>query len=330
MKPWMMILASAVLAAVLSGGDTSARTLRVGHGTTETNPRHIAAQFFAKRVEELSNGRHKISIGGNAQFGDDVEMLTALRLGTLDMSLNAQGPLANIVPEAGVLSLPFLFKDTASAWKVLDGPVGDEIAAKSEAKQLVILAYWDNGIRHITNNVRPIATPADLKGLKIRLPSDPVAIETFTALGASPTPMAFSELYLALQQGVVDGQENPLMNIYFSKFQEVQKYLSLSSHKYEMTPFLMSRTTWNSLSAEDRKILKQAATEARDHQRELANKADRELREKLEAAGMKINDVDIEPFRQATRSVYDKWQSGAHGELVRRLVAMAQGEGPSR
>src|SRR5918995_1070670 len=147
MRPWIMMLASAALAAVLSGGDTSARTLRVGHGTTETNPRHIAAQVFAKRVEELSNGRHKITVGGNAQFGDDVEMLTAMRLGTLDMSLNAQGPLANIVPEVGVLSLPFLFKDVTAAWKVLDGPFGEELAAKAEVKQLVILAYWDNGIR---------------------------------------------------------------------------------------------------------------------------------------------------------------------------------------
>jgi len=329
MKRWITMAAAGLAVALLTGA-AEARTLRVGHGTTETNPRHVAAQFFAKRVEELSNGRLKVSVGGNAQFGDDVEMLTALRLGTLDMSLNAQGPLANIVPETGVLSLPFLFKDAPSAWKVLDGPIGDEIAAKADAKQLVVLAYWDNGIRHITNNVRPITSPADLKGLKIRVPSDPVAIETFTALGASPTPMAFSELYLALQQGVVDGQENPLMNIFFSKFQEVQKYLSLSSHKYEMTPFLMSKTIWSSLSADDRKVVKQAALEARDHQRELAAAADRELRAKLEAAGMRVNEVDIEPFRAATKSVYDKWQNGPHSELVKRLLTAAQGQEATR
>ena len=329
MRHWKM-LAAAGLSMALLAASAQARTLRVGHGTTETNPRHVAAQFFAKRVDELSNGRLKISVGGNAQFGDDVEMLTALRLGTLDMSLNAQGPLANIVPETGVLSLPFLFKDTRTAWKVLDGPVGEELAAKADAKQLVMLAYWDNGIRHITNNVRPITSPADLKGLKIRLPSDPVAIETFTALGASPTPMAFSELYLALQQGVVDGQENPLMNIFHSKFQEVQKFLSLTSHKYEMTPFLMSKTSWGSLSADDRKVLKQAALEARDHQRELASRADQELRQKLEEAGMKVNEVDIEPFRAATKSVYDKWLSGPHGDLLKRLIAASQAEGATR
>ncbi len=318
-------LFSAGLAMAFLAGVAEARTLRVGHGTTETNPRHVAAQFFAKRVDELSKGKLKIAVGGNAQFGDDVEMLTALRLGTLDMSLNAQGPMANIVPEVGALSLPFLFKNPSTAWKVLDGAVGNELAAKAEAKQLVVLAYWDNGIRHITNNVRPITTPADLKGLKIRVPSDPVAIESFTALGASPTPMAFSELYLALQQGVVDGQENPLMNIFHSKFQEVQKYLSLTSHKYEMTPFLMSKATWGSLSTDDKNVIKQAAIEARDHQRELATQADRELRQKLEAAGMKINEVDIEPFRAATKSVYDKWQSGPNAELVKQLTAAAQG-----
>jgi tripartite ATP-independent transporter DctP family solute receptor len=329
MKSWTKLVATSVMMTFLAGM-AEARTLRIGHGTTETNPRHVAAQFFAKRVDELSAGRLKISVGGNAQFGDDVEMLTALRLGTLDMSLNAQGPLANIVPEVGVLSLPFMFKDSPSAWKVLDGPVGEELAAKADGKQLVVLAYWDNGIRHITNNVRPITAPADLKGLKIRVPSDPVAIETFTALGASPTPMAFSELYLALQQGVVDGQENPLMNIFYSKFQEVQKFLSLSSHKYEMTPFLMSKVTWTSLSAEDRKVIKQAALEARDHQRELTTQADRELRQKLEAAGMKINDVDIEPFRAATKGVFEKWQSGPHGELVKRLIAATQLKGASQ
>lgn len=182
-----------------------------------------------------------MQVGGNSQFGDDVEMLTGLRLGTLDISVNSQGPLSTIVPSAAAFGLPFLFADAEAAWPVLDGPLGEQVAEEAADEQLILLAYWDNGIRQISNNERPIETPEDLAGLSIRTPQDAVTIDTFTALGATPTPMQFSELYLALQQGVVDGQENPLVNIYASKLHEVQKFISMTGHKYEMSPSSLAR-----------------------------------------------------------------------------------------
>ncbi|MFC7398989.1 TRAP transporter substrate-binding protein [Chelatococcus sp. GCM10030263] len=323
MKFASKLFLSAVMTGALLAGTAEARTLRLGHATSDTNPRHLAAQLFAKKVEEASGGSLKITVAGNAQFGDDVEMMTALRLGTLDMSLNSQGSLAGVVPEAATVGLPFLFSDTRTAWKVLDGPVGDDLAKLAASKGLVMLAYLDNGIRVTTNNLRPITKPEDLKGIKLRVPPDPMGTDTFAALGANPTPMKFSELYLALQQGVVDGQENPVVNIYHSKFHEVQKYLSLTRHKYEMTPFLVSAITWKTLSPKEQDILRKAAIEARDYQRELAAKEEVELLDKIKAAGVQVNEVDAAPFRAATQSVYDKWR-GQYGEFIGKLTAAAE------
>ncbi|WGF88520.1 TRAP transporter substrate-binding protein [Marinivivus vitaminiproducens] len=305
-------------ALVLTMAAAEARELRLGHNAAPGNPKDAGAIFFKDRLAEISDGELTVQVGGNSQFGDDVEMLTALRLGTLDMSINSQGPLAGIVPESAVFGLPFLFEDHAAAWKVLDGPLGDELAAKSLEQQMVLVAYWDNGIRQISNNVRPIEAPEDLRGLKIRTPQDPATIDTFSTLGANPTPMQFSELYIALQQGVVDGQENPLMNIYSSKLFEVQKFISMSGHKYEMTPFLVSQLTWDTLSEEEQGWIRQAAIEARDYERELSRDSDSELRGKMEEAGVAFNEVDPEPFREATAPVYDKWEKD-YGDFVSRV-----------
>lgn len=316
----------AVFAAIAAFAFTTpvaqALTLKLGHNAAQGNPKDEASLFFAKRVEELSKGKITVSVGGNAQFGDDVEMLTGLRLGTLDLSANSQGPTAGIVPQFGVIGLPFLFETLPAAWEVLDGPVGDELKAEAEKKGLVVLAFWDNGIRHISNNVRPILKPEDLKGLKIRTPADPATIDTFAALGANPTPMKFSELYLALQQGVVDGQENPLMNIYSSKLHEVQKYISLTGHKYEMTSFLMSKVAWNKLSPDDKQIIQQAANEARDLNRKLSAASEEELRGKIEATGVEFNNVDPAPFHAMVKPVYEKWTK-EQGAFVGRVQAAA-------
>ncbi|MEP9352182.1 DctP family TRAP transporter solute-binding subunit [Xanthobacter sp. KR7-65] len=317
---------AAVAALAFASPAAHAVTLKLGHNAAPGNPKDEASLFFAKRVGELSGGKITVQVGGNSQFGDDAEMLTGLRLGTLDISANSQGPTAGIVPQFGVIGLPFLFKTLPAAWQVLDGPIGDELKTEAEKKNLVVLAFWDNGIRHISNNVRPITKPDDLKGLKIRTPPDPATIDTFAALGANPTPMKFSELYLALQQGVVDGQENPLMNIYSSKLFEVQKYLSLTGHKYEMTVFLMSKPVWAKLSADDKKIIQQAATEARDLNRKLSAASDESLRGKIEAAGVKFNDVDTAPFQAMVKPVYEKWTK-EQGDFVGRVQAAAKAAG---
>ncbi len=317
------LLLAAVVGLAFSVSAVSAQTvLRLSHNAAPGNPKAVASDKFAELVEQKTNGRVKVDVGGSAQFGDDAESITNLRLGTLALSANSQGTTSNAVPEFAVLGLPFLFKDLPHAYTVVDGPVGDQLAKAADAKGLVLLSLWDNGIRHISNNTRPINSPDDLKGIKLRTPPDPMTLDIFNALGANPAPLAFSELYIALQQGVFDGQENPLMNIYSSKLYEVQKYISLSGHKYETTPLLASKAVWMTLSKEDQQAIREAAKEAAKLNREMSLAADADLRSKLTAAGVQINAVDQAPFVAATKPVYDKWAK-QYPELVEVVVTEA-------
>ncbi len=294
--------------------------LTLGHGAAPGNPRHEAAVLFADKVKEKTGGRIEVQVAHSSQLGDDAAMVTALRSGSLDMSANSQGTVANAVPEYAALGMPFLFSNIEQAWKVLDGPVGEELAKRTAAKNMIVLGYWDNGIRHITNNKRAIKQPADLKGLKIRTPADAVTIDIMQALGADAQQIKFSELYVALQQGVVDGQENPLTNIMSAKLFEVQKFLSLTGHKYESTPFLMGKRAWDRLSATDQKAIKDAANEATQLQRRLSKEADEKLLTELKSKGVTVDTVDRAPFIAATKSVYDKWTNGPQGDFVKRVV----------
>jgi TRAP-type transport system periplasmic protein len=299
----------------------SAIKLTLGHGAAPGNPRHEASVKFADTVKAKTNGRIEIQVAHSSQLGDDAAMVTALRSGTLDLSANSQGAVSAVVPEYGALGLPFLFGDISKAWQMLDGPIGKELAEKSAAKGMVVLGYWDNGIRHISNSKRPIKSPADVKGLKLRTPPDAVTVDIVQALGGDAQQIKFSELYVALQQGVVDGQENPLTNIASAKLYEVQKYISLTGHKYESTPFLMGKRAWDKLSAADQKVFMDAAAEATQMQRKLSKEADDKLVAEIRAKGVQIDSVDRAPFVQATKSVYDKWSAGPTGDFVKRVVA---------
>lgn len=302
------MLATLVVGAAMVASPAWAQTvLRLAHNAAPGNPKAVASDKFAELVAQKTHGRVKVDVGGNAQYGDDVEALTNMRLGTLAFSTNSQGSTSGVVPQFAVLGLPFLFHSLPQAWKVEDGPVGKELGEEAKKKGLVLLALWDNGIRRVSNNVRPITKPEDLAGIKIRTPPDPMTVDIFKALGANPLPMAFSELYIALQQGVVDGQENPLMNIYSSKLYEVQKYISMTGHKYESTPLLASKVVFDGLSKDDQKAVMEAAAEAGKLDRELSLKSDQELRAKMEAAGTQFNEVDQAPFVAKTKAVYDKW-----------------------
>lgn len=298
--------------------------LTFGHGAAPGNPRHEAAVKFAETIKARTNGRLEIQVAHSAQLGDDAAMITALRSGTLDISANSQGAMANVVPEYAALGLPFLFTDTQKAWQLLDGPVGEELSKRTAAKGMVVLGYWDNGIRHVTNNKRPIKTPADINGLKIRTPPDTMTMDIMQALGADAQQIKFSELYVALQQGVVDGQENPLTNIASAKLYEVQKYLSLTGHKYEANPFVMSKRSWERLSTADQKVFMEAAAEATQMQRKLSKEADEKLTTDLKAKGVQIDTVDRKAFVEATKSVYTKWAASPAGDFVKRVVQQAQ------
>jgi TRAP-type transport system periplasmic protein len=300
--------------------------LTLGHGAAVGNPRHEAAVAFANAVKQKSGGKIEVQVAPSAQLGDDAQMITALRSGTLDMSANSQGAAAAVVPEMGAFGMPFLFKSPAQAFKLLDGPLGKELADLSAQKGLVVLGYWDNGIRQVSNSKKPILSPADMKGLKIRTPPDAVTIDIMTALGAETQQIKFAELYVALQQGVVDGQENPLVNIYASKLYEVQKFISLTGHKFEMNPLLVSKRTWDKLSAADQKILQEAAVEATALQRKLSRDEEAKLADELKAKGVRVDAVDTAPFVKATESVVAKWQAGPIGPYVTKVVKAARGQ----
>ena len=324
-KTFIATLGAIAAAALLPlSAQAQAVKLTLAHGTALDNPRHVACLKFAEVVKARSGGRIDVTVAGAAQLGDDAAMVTALRTGALDMSANSQGAVANVVPEYAAFGMPFLFSSQAHAWKVMDGPAGKELAEKSADKGLVVLGYWDNGIRHMSNSKRALLKPEDLKGLKMRTPPDAVTVDIMQSVGAEAQQIKFSELYVALQQGVVDGQENPLVNIWAGKLHEVQKYISLTGHKYELTPFLIGKRSWDRLSDADKKVVQEAAAEATALQRKLAQESDEKMFAELKAKGVQIDKVDQGPFMTATAPVVAKWEAGPIGPFVKKVVAAAR------
>ena len=303
----------------------AAVSLTLGHGAAPGNPRTVAAEAFAKMVSERTGGNVAIKIAGSEQLGNDVSMLTSLRTGALDLTANSQGAASGLVPELAALGLPYLFPDPEAASRTLNGPIGEEVAKKFAAVGMIPLDWWDNGIRHTTNSKRPINTPADLSGLKIRTPADPMTVDIFQAFGASTQQIAFGELYIALQQGVVDGQENPLANIHSAKLHEVNKFISLTAHKWESTPFLMSQISTRKVKPNELEAIKAAAKEAGALQRRLMMETDAKLLADYKAnANVTVNEPDLAAFRTATASVVEKWKAKPFGDFVGKLVAAAK------
>lgn len=319
------LLAGAAGLVCAAGAHAQAVKLTLGHGAAIGNPRHEAAVKFAEVAKARSGGRIEVQVAPAAQLGDDAAMVTALRTGALDMSANSQGAVANAVPEYAAYGMPFLFASPAAAFKLLDGPLGKELADKSAEKGMVLLGTWDNGIRQMTNGKHPIRKVEDMKGLKMRVPPDATLVDIMKALGAESQQVKFAELYVALQQGVVDGQENPLVNIHASKLYEVQKHLALTNHQFQMTPFLMSKRSWDRLSQADRKIVQEAAAEATALQRRLSQEADDKLLADLKAKGVQVTTPDKVAFSKATAEVIAKWEAGPIGPYVKKVVAAAQG-----
>lgn len=316
--------AGVVGAAALMGAPTILRAAPVkitfGHGAAPGNPRSLAAEKFAELVKLKSGGALEVTVAGAAMLGDDAAMLTSLRTGTLGISANSQGATSAIVPELAALGLPFLFTKSDDGVKVLNGKIGELLKPKFDAVGLVPIGWWDNGIRHITNSKRAIKTPDDLKGLKFRTPPDPATIDIFQALGAATAQIAFSELYVALQQKVVDGQENPLTNIASSKIFEVNPFISLSAHKWECTPVLMSKMAWGRLDAKSKEILMEAMAEATTLQIATSNESNAKLEKDFRAnSALTVSDVDLAAFRKQTAPVFDKWEQKPFGAFVKDL-----------
>lgn len=304
-------------------GDAST-ILKLGHGQTEVHPYHLGAERFASLVKEKTEGRVEIQIYPNGALGQERDMVEGLTLGTVDMCITTNAPLTNFASRFGVFEFPYLFKDYEHAHKVLDGETGQDIMKDLEPLNIVGLAYFENGFRNITNSKHTINTVSDLAGLKIRVMESPVHIASFQAMGANPTPMAWSEVYTAIQQGTIDGQENPTMAIVDGKIYEVNKYMSVTEHFYSPAELLISKAVFDKLSAEDQKALREAADEAKVYQRDEAyqiNNTDK--LSVLEENGVEITRVDKSSFEEAVKSVYEKNEK-EYGELIRKVQAEAE------
>ena len=253
MKKRVGMLSVLALSLAISGSAFAATVLKLGHIAESSNPYGRGADHFAELVKQKSKGDIEIKVFPSSSLGTQKELIEGLIYGTVDMTLTGTAELGTFQPQMAIFDMPFLFKDRAHAYKALD-TVGMELAKPLEAKGLKMLGYMENGIRHMTNNTRPIKSPADMKGLKVRVMNNKVYVEMMKALGASPTPMALAELYSGMQAGVVDGQENPSAHIFTKRFFEVQKYASLTGHAYAAEPFLVSMATWKKLTPEQQAI----------------------------------------------------------------------------
>lgn len=301
----LTVIVFSLFLALIAAPTVYAKTvLKLG---TSTQPTHIynqAADHFAKIVAEKTGGEVEVQVFPAAQLGSERDMVEGLQLGSLEMTLTSTGPMGGFVPQVKLFNLPFLFKDRESCYRVLDGEIGTQIADRFVKVGIRSLGWFENGFRNITNSKRAVNSPDDMKGVKIRVMEDDVFILTMKAMGASPLPMAFGELYTALEQKTVDAQENPLAVIHSSRFFEVQKYLAMTGHFYSPAVLLISEATWKSLSPEHQKIVADAATKARDYERGLSLKADQELEAACKKEGMTITHPDKAPFAKAVASVY--------------------------
>jgi tripartite ATP-independent transporter DctP family solute receptor len=312
------LLAAAICAT--ASFTANAAEITFAHGANPGNPRFDAANMFAALVPSCSGGDMTVNVAPSATMGNDVEMLTSASSGVIQITANSQGPMAQIVPEVGALGLPFLFSDLPAAWKVLDGEVGNLIDEKAQKAGLKVLTFWDNGIRNVTHVKKGVSSPADLQGMKIRTPPDEVTLAMFKALGASPAPLAWSELPTALRSGAFDGQENPLTNIYSAKLHEITPHISMTGHKYESTPVVASLAWWSGLSADEQACVQGAAKQAGWYQRGLSLSQGQSLRAVMEKEGAKFTDVaNRQPFIDATAGVYDEVDKKIGGGFVGKL-----------
>ncbi|GAA4339977.1 TRAP transporter substrate-binding protein [Variovorax defluvii] len=271
--------------------------MKISISTAQNSHQGVAIDTFAKEVAARTNGRYKIETFYNGSLGGERESIEAVQLGTQELAFSSTGPVPNFVPEAKILDVPFLFRDKAHARAVLDGPIGQELLTKFDAKGFKALAWAENGFRHMTNSKRDVKGPEDLKGLKMRTMENPVHIAAYKGLGIITTPMAFPEVFTALQQGTVDGQENPLPVIMSAKFSQVQKHLSLTGHVYSPCIFLMNKAAFDKLSAADKTAFLEAAKVAAKANRDRVDQDDANGVKELRAQGMTvIENVDKDKF----------------------------------
>jgi len=316
----------AVAFAVLAAGAAQAQTeIKFGHVGEPGSIFAKSSEEFARRANAKLGNKAKVVVYGSSQLGGDKELLQKVKLGTVDIAL----PSTVMSSEAdlfGVFEMPYLVKDRAHMAKIERELFWPKIEPAAEKKGLKVLAVWENGYRHITNSKRPINVPRDLDGIKLRVPEGKWRVKMFQAYGANPSPMKFSEVFTALQTGVMDGQENPFTQIYSAKFQEVQKYLSLTGHVYTPAYVVVGAKKHGSLPADVQKILADTAKETQKYVYEEAEKDDTDLLNKLKAAGMQVNTPNKDAFIAASKPVYDEFAKEVAGskEIIDRAIALGK------
>jgi len=326
MKPKSLWRAAASLAIAMASAAALAQTeIKLGHVGEPGSIFQKSSDEFARRANAKLAGKAKVVVYGSSTLGGDKELLQKVKLGTVDIAV----PSTVMSTEAdmfGVFEMPYLVKDREHMKRIEKEVFWSKIEQEAEKKGLKVLAVWENGYRHVTNNKRPITKPADLQGIKLRVPEGKWRVKMFQAYGANPSPMKFSEVFTALQTGVMDGEENPFTQIYSAKFQEVQKYLSLTGHVYTPAYVVVGARKWATLPADVRKILEDTAKETQAYVYETAAKDDKDLLEKLKAAGMVVNEADKDAFIAASKPVYDEFAKEVPGskEVIDRAIALGK------
>ena len=300
------VFLTAALLLLLAGGQAAALELRFAHFAAKGHPGDLAAEMFAKAVQDRTKGEIKVTVYPANELGSPPEQLEQIKLGAVDMGLPTQGQLDKYSKRFGVVMLPFVYDSYEHAYRVLDGPFMGWAGPDIEKQGMVHLANWEWGFRNITNNKRAINTPEDMKGLKMRVPPEIQLQATMEALGAVTAKIAFPELYMSLKQGVADGQDNPLSVIYHFKLYEVQKHLALTRHVYNSMVHVISKATWDKLTADQQQIVREESRKAGNFMRETLQKEDDTLLANLKKEGMAVTTPDVAPFRALMQPAYDR------------------------
>ncbi len=324
-------LAAAVVLAMAgslaSAQDVSSRVIRFGFGNPESSPSGQGVKHFAELVDKKSGGKMKVRLFGGAQLGADMAMQTALAAGTQEMMVGSTATLVGMVKEFGILDLPFVFQTPEEAYAVVDGPIGSKLTAKLPAVGLIGVAFWDNGFRNLTNSKRAVAKMEDLQGIKLRVMQNPVYLEFFKELGASPVPMPWSEVFGALETKAVDGQENPAPTIDTAKLYEVQKYLSITRHAYAAHLVMASKKWWDTLSKDEQRIISESVVETRAFQRKLNNEADGKSIADLKTKGMTVTTIapaELQRMSDKVRPVVDKFAANFDAALAKEMFSQVE------
>lgn len=320
MKYLVGALLAVLLGSSLAEAQAQQKTFKFGYILTQDSQLGAGAAAFADEVAKRTGGKIRIEQQPNAVLGGEVEMLKGMQLGTVDMAIITGAPLPTIVPEVGVLNIPFIFRDLDHAHAVLDGPLGKAYLEKFKDKGLVALAWGENGQRHLTNSKRPVTQPDDLKGLKLRLPQSDVMLAGFKTLGAEVASLPFPQLYGALQSGQFDGQENPIATILSSKFSQVQKYLTVSGHVYDPAVILVSNDVWAELKDNERAAFMEAAKSAAAASRAYAGDAQKKGGETLRQQGMVVVDqIDRAKFAVALKGARPEYEAKFGASVIKQI-----------